>query len=266
MMAMLSCTPNVMRHFRYHQGISLVELIISITLSLLVLLFAMSLIFSIKSSFLTQFDSTDTHETARFAIDNISRSIRQAGYINFDFNNSLQVVPSTSSADISGLDANSLSATSSDLSSPLGISVNYSDVLAIRYFGSGVSASGDGTITNCAGFSVPGPTSSGTASQDRGWSIYYVAYNLNKEPELFCKYQSVNSKNGSMSWNAQAIVKGVESFQVLYGVDTSSPFTGHATKFLNASTINALDAGLSLVGDSDAEKKLTSIGKHSGRK
>jgi len=194
MMAMLSCTPNVMRHFRYHQGISLVELIISITLSLLVLLFAMSLIFSIKSSFLTQFDSTDTHETARFAIDNISRSIRQAGYINFDFNNSLQVVPSTSSADISGLDANSLSATSSDLSSPLGISVNYSDVLAIRYFGSGVSASGDGTITNCAGFSVPGPTSSGTASQDRGWSIYYVAYNLNKEPELFCKYQSVNSK------------------------------------------------------------------------
>jgi len=73
-------------------------------------------------------------------------------------------------------------------------------------------------------------------------------------------------QNGSMSWNAQAIVKGVESFQVLYGVDTSSPFTGHATKFLNASTINALDAGLSLVGDSDAEKKLTSIGKHSGRK
>ena len=48
----------------------------------------------------------------------------------------------------------------------------------------------------------------------RGWSIFYVAANGDGEAELRCKYR------GASGWGADAIVRGVDSFQVLYGVDT----------------------------------------------
>ncbi|MFC5400381.1 PilW family protein [Undibacterium jejuense] len=249
------CCYDSESHLQQNRGFTLVELMVSVTLSLLLLLIASGLIFSTKSVFLTNADYADTQETARFALDNIGRSLRQAGFVNLDFNNAPQITPSIASADVGGLDANSLSAASSDLSSPLGVSVNSSDVLAVRFFGSGTSSGGDGSITNCAGFSVPAPSSAETVDEDRGWSIYYVSNDINKEPELFCKYQSVNSKGGSISWNAQAVVKGVESFQVLYGIDTNEPANGSASKFLNATAINALDAGLVLSGATEAEKK-----------
>ncbi|MFZ6693405.1 PilW family protein [Undibacterium sp. SXout20W] len=236
-------------------GIGLIELMISLALGLLVLLIGTALIISTKSSFLTQSDHLDIQESASFALDNVARSLRQAGYVNYDFNNSPQITPSSASADIVGMDGSAVSPTADDISSPSNSSINSSDLLGIRFFGRGGIGSGDGTITNCAGFSVPAPSSSDTADEDRGWSIYYVAYNANREPELFCKYQSINSKSGAMGWSAQAIVKGVESFQVLYGVDTSNPTNGSANKFLNASAINALDANLELVGITSAELK-----------
>ncbi|MFZ6845990.1 PilW family protein [Undibacterium sp. RuTC16W] len=231
-------------------GLTLVELMISIGLGLLVVLSATALVVSTKTLFMTQTDGNDTQDTARFALDNISRQLRQTGFVNYDFSNSPQVTPSTASADLGGLDANSVTATSTDISSPLGSAVNFSDVLAVRFFGSGASANGDGTMSNCAGFSVPAPVSSNTADQDRGWSIYYVGKDANNEPELICKYY--DSVNGN--WNAQSIVKGVESFQVLYGLDTNVPPDGLANKFLTATDINALDNTLVLVGATAAAK------------
>jgi len=231
-------------------GLTLVELLISIAVGLLVVLAATGLVVSTKKLFLSQTEGNETQDTTRFALDNISRSIRRAGYVNYDFSNSFQITPSKAQADIIGMDANSVTATSNDISSPRGSAVNFSDLLAVRFFGSGKTGSGDGTVSNCAGFSVPEPVSSNTADQDRGWSIYYVANDANGEPELFCKYFSPDTGQ----WNAQSIVKGVESFQVLYGVDTSNPTDGSANKFLTATALNALDATLVLVGDTPDQK------------
>ncbi|MBI3285742.1 MAG: PilW family protein [Burkholderiales bacterium] len=229
---------------------TLVELMISITLGLLVILAATGLVLSTKSLFITQTDGNDTQDTARFALDNISRSLRQTGYVNYDFTSAPQITPSTASADLAGLDANSVSATSTDISTPLNSSVNFSDVLAVRFFGSGKTGNGDGTMSNCAGFSVPEPTSSNTADQDRGWSIYYVANDDNDEPELLCKYY--DSVKGT--WSAQSIVKGVESFQVLYGLDTNTPTDGLANRFLTATDVNKLDDNLVLEATTEPEK------------
>jgi len=237
-------------------GLSMVELMVSLTLGLLVLLVATTLLFTTRASFSLQTDHSDIQESASFAIDNIARSLRQAGYVNLDSSSSPQITAATSSADIVGLDASTLSATNSDIAGAVQSKTNFSDVLAIRFFGAGNSISGDGTVTNCAGFPIPAPISSDTADEDRGWSIYYVVENANKEPELFCKYQSINSKNGNMSWSAQAIIKGVESFQVLYGIDISRSDLGGVKKFLTASEINALDLGLDLVGDTATERKI----------
>lgn len=226
---------------KLQSGLTIIELMISITLGLLVILSATGLVISTKSLFVTQTDIVDTEDTARFALDNIARSIRQAGYINYDFSNSVMITPASASADLAGMDANSVAATSTDISTPLGTSVNNSDLLAVRFFGSGNPPNGDGTMSNCAGFSVPAAISPDT---DRGWSIYYVALDANNEPQLMCKYYS-NSGN----WTAQAIVKGVESFQVLYGLDTNTPSNGLSNKFLTATNINALDQSLGLSGN-----------------
>jgi type IV pilus assembly protein PilW len=231
-------------------GLTLVELMISITLGLLVVLAATGMVVSTKGLFISQTDGNDTQDSARFALDNISRSLRQVGYVNYDFTNSPQITPDVASADLAGLDANSVSATSDDISSPLNSGVNFSDVLAVRFYGSGNTANGDGTMSNCAGFSVPAPVSVNTADQDRGWSIYYVANDANNDPELFCKYYDAVSGK----WTAQSIVSGVESFQVLYGLDTSSPTDGLANKYLTASDINTLDSALILNGATAAEK------------
>lgn len=233
-------------------GLTIAELMISLSLGLLVILGSTALVVSTKTLFITQTDGNDTQDTARFALDNIARQLRQTGYVNYDFSNpsNVQVTPSTASADLAGMDANSVSATSTDISTPLNTSVNSSDVLAIRFFGSGTGASGDGTMSNCAGFSVPAPMSASKADTDRGWSIYYVSLDANNEPQLMCKYLGNNG-----NWSAQALVKGVESFQVLYGLDTNTPSDGLSNQYLTASGINALDANLNLTGTTAAQKQ-----------
>jgi type IV pilus assembly protein PilW len=49
-------------------------------------------------------------------------------------------------------------------------------------------------------------------------------------------------------------VRGVDSFQVLYGLDTDSPADGVPNQFLNARAIGALDAALPPLGATAAER------------
>jgi type IV pilus assembly protein PilW len=68
------------------------------------------------------------------------------------------------------------------------------------------------------------------------------------EAELRCKYK------GEHSWGSDAIVRGVDSFQVLYGIDTDTPADGIPNRYLNAAAIAALDADLLLDGATAAAK------------
>jgi type IV pilus assembly protein PilW len=106
--------------------------------------------------------------------------------------------------------------------------INGSDVLAIHFSGS--ANKHDLGMINCAGFAVRRATS---ASDDLGWSIFYVAKNTLGESELRCKYR------GSQQWQSQALIAGVESFQVLYGVDTDGD--GFCNITLNATAIDDHD-------------------------
>jgi type IV pilus assembly protein PilW len=54
------------------------------------------------------------------------------------------------------------------------------------------------------------------------------------ETELRCKYRSASG------WGADAIVRGVDSFQVLYGVDTDTPPDGVPNTYLNATAVQAI--------------------------
>ncbi len=227
-------------------GLTLVELMISLTLGLLVAMAATALLVSSKAGYAAQDDGTRIQDTGRYAIESIARAVRQAAYENWDRGEAPIVADPVFSANITGLDARSLKENSDGMISPLTTSVNGSDVLAVRFFGVGGGANGDGTILNCAGFGVGAPNSQSTADEERGWSIFYVAVDSSGEPELRCKYRG---KNG---WTADGIARGVESFQVLYGLDTDAD--GLPNQFLSAAAINDMDDALVLAGEDAAAK------------
>lgn len=220
-------------------GMTIVELMISITLGLLVVMAATALLVSAKTSYTSQDNAIRVQETGRYALEIIARSVRQAAYENWDSDEAPVIAAADLSANIAGLDAHSLKESANGIEAASTASVNGSDVLAVRFFGAGAGSNGDGTIINCAGFGVPAPLSGETAEQDRGWSIFYVA-SSNGEPELRCKYR------GKSAWASDAIARGVESFQVLYGLDSDED--GLPNTFLTATAINAMDSMLVLEG------------------
>ncbi|HVL76105.1 MAG TPA: PilW family protein, partial [Noviherbaspirillum sp.] len=215
------------------------------------------LLLSTRSSFLTQDDDIHLHDSARFAFELIARSVRQAAYENWDTDEAPVLAADDLTPNIRGLNARRLSASTAGGVDPLAASgspVNGSDVLAVRFFGSGPPATpgawtgGDGTVLNCAGASVPTVQSLDEAEERRGWSIFYVARSASNanEPELYCKYR------GPGAYAATAIVPGVESFQVLYGVDIDGD--GMPERYLHAGQVDALDDALVLTGASPAEQ------------
>ncbi|RBA23935.1 type IV pilus assembly protein PilW [Herminiimonas fonticola] len=223
------------------RGWTITEMMIAITLGLFILLTTMGLLLSSKTAYVMQDQNATIHETGRYVIEVLSRSVRQAGYENWN-NGSMPMLTGTDfSANVIGMDAMTLKKTTAGLDGATATDVvNGSDVLAVRFFGE--SAYGeDGAVLNCAGLAVAGPASIQVADQERGWSIFFVAKDAAGEPELRCKYQS------KTSWNADAIARGVESFQVLYGIDADG--NGSPEQFLNADRIDALDDRLLLIGD-----------------
>lgn len=216
-------------------GLTLVELMISIAVAMFIVLAGTALLVSAKSNYVAQTENVRIQETGRFALEVIARVFRQAAYANLDPLEGGIASIDTAGAAIIGMDARSLKSRSPGITAPLGKSINGSDVLAVRYFGAGEGRDGDGSILNCAGFGVGAPSKKHATESDRDWSIFYVAEDGSGEPELFCKYI------GNESWASQSIARGVESFQVLYGLDTDAD--GMPNRFLNATEVGALSNG-----------------------
>jgi type IV pilus assembly protein PilW len=236
------------RPIRYKQGVTLVELMVSMTIGMFVVIATTSLFSAVKTSYVTQDEISRIDEQGRFVLEGISRAIRQAGHENWDVSEAPVVAAAPWNASIIGLDASTLKETTPGIESPVKAVSNGSDVLAVRYFGSGTGTNGDGTVLNCAGFGVAAPSTQSTAERERAWSVFFVGVDSSGEPELRCKYM------GKTSWSADAIARGVESFQVLYGVDIDDD--GIANRFVNAASVHILDQGIVPEGESAAERSL----------
>jgi type IV pilus assembly protein PilW len=237
--------PHMAARCHSQAGLTIVELMVAITVGLLVVLAATALLLSTKTGYLFQDEGARLQETGRYAIESITRTVRQAGYENWDTGVTAILIPPEISANIVGLDASSLKERSIGIDAPLAKSVNGSDVLAVRFVGSGTGPGGDGTLLNCAGFGVAAPID---LEADRGWSIFYVATDSSGEPELRCKYV------GKTSWNTEAVARGIESLQVLYGVDLDAD--GLPNQFFTATAINHLDRSLVLEGPNATARAL----------
>jgi type IV pilus assembly protein PilW len=229
------------------RGVGIVELMVALTVGALVMLGASAMLLSTSASYARHAAASRLNDNGLYALESITRALRQTALINWHTDTEDAPVDTLGehSANISGLDARTLRTAGDGIDNPLTGSVNGSDVLAVRYFGIGSGAGGDGSVLNCAGFGV----ASAASESGRGWSIFYVATDSGGEAELRCKYR------GDSGWGADAIVRGVDSFQVLYGLDTDAVPDGVANGYVNASTLDALDAALLPVGADAAERE-----------
>lgn len=223
-------------------GLTMVELMVAVTIGLLVLLLAASMLVSASRGHGAQEEAARLDDSGRFAIETIAHAVRQTAFVNWDRSDAGIAAVADAPARIAGMDNRSLVKTAELISDPQPDVANGSDVLALRFSGAGPAPGGDGSMTSCAGF--------GAGDGEEGWSIFYVGRSATGDTELRCKYR------GSSSWGADAIVGGVDSFQVLYGVDTDVPADGMANLYVNATVVAALDDGLALAGSDDTEREL----------
>jgi type IV pilus assembly protein PilW len=224
----MSRRPSLPRHLR-QAGLTLPEMMVAVAIGLAVVLAAARLLELANGAYAAQVESAALDDAGRYALELVGRAVRQAAHadpLQMDLSAPLDALP----ARLAGLDARSLGSATAGIGAPLAGVANGSDVLAVRFPGAGAGAGGDGSVLDCAGF--------GVGAGEEGWSIFYVAKNADGEAELRCKYR------GAGSWSADAVVAGVDSFQVLYGLDTDTPRDGAANRYVNADAIRALDTAL----------------------
>lgn len=212
------------RHQR-NQGMTLVEVMVSLVIGLLVSLAAVTSLIVTRQGFSTVDASSQLRDNGRFAADLIQRVSLQAGYKDPQYAIA-PPSPKDVQDDLDGLipasvtGFNNAIAKTDDLTTATARSsgvVGYgSDVLILRYqtakLNNDISTTADGTMIDCAGNAI---TTSPADRNDRMVSIFYVAVGSDGEPSLMCS----RSANGLAPYSPQPIVQGVENFQVLYGVD-----------------------------------------------
>lgn len=164
-------------------------------------------------------------EQAAYAIEVIRRAVQQAGHVNAA--SAMPAVPARPfDGAVNAIDNSTVAAGTPAIDMPVHGAHLGSDVLVVRFAGDA-----SGVIVNCAGFPVS-PSLDGT--DDRGISIFHIALDTLNEPELRCKYR------GPSQWSSQAIASGVESFQILFGIDTDDD--GLPNDFVSASRLAAMEA------------------------
>ncbi len=195
-------------------------------LSLLVALAAASLLHVSNGDFLHNGANTRLDDSGRFAMAIITQALRQAGYPGEPGAAAAGVAPLA----LEGRDNAGVATDADGLGVPLP-AINRSDALAIRYAPTAIAgAEGGGAMLNCAGF----PSAAG----EWAWSIFYLAQASDGVAELRCKYK------GAHAWGSDAVIRGVDAFHVVYGIDTDTPRDNIPNLYLTASDIDARDAAL----------------------
>ncbi|WP_232073168.1 PilW family protein [Variovorax sp. RA8] len=204
---------------------TLVELLVAMVVGLLIVLAATSALLAARRGFTTVDSASQLRDNARFATSLIQRLAVQAGYrdvSNVATKRSATVGSGASALPyVFGFDNALASRTSLDNGSPRP-SGSFGDVLVLRFQptetfpGSGKADSG---MIDCAGQPADTPASN---RDDARTSVFFVDMSNDGEPALKC----YRSDTGSPPFDsAVTLIRGVENFQVLYGVDGVNPGT-----------------------------------------
>jgi len=197
------------------RGLTLVELLVALVIGLLISLAAISSLVVTRQGFNAVDAASQLRDNGRFAADLIQRITLQAGYkiplyavtlpSQQDLTNDAAGLIASNITGFNNalVDTTDLTTAATRTSSVLGYG---SDVLVLRFQGS------DGSIIDCSGATsavIP------ASRNERMVSVFHVALDPDGEPALMCS----RSVDGVAAYTTQTLVRGVENFQVLYGVD-----------------------------------------------
>lgn len=221
------------------RGFTLVELLVALVLGTLIALAAVTSLTVARRGFATVDAASQLRDSTRFASDLIQRIANQSGFLDvayavnsvtnegggappppyaFGFNNA---VLTTATAPMPGddLNDNRTASTAGCAAAADTACVNGADILVLRYHTPATIAGGtigDRSTINCAGVTQD---LASVSRDDLVVSAFHVALSRG-EPSLMCSHQDAA---GAWQSAAQPVIQGVESFQVLYGVDGVTP-------------------------------------------
>ncbi|MFT5533904.1 MAG: type IV pilus assembly protein PilW [Burkholderiaceae bacterium] len=181
---------------RMERGFGLVEVMVSISISLVVILAVTGLYLTQKSTYATQGALSLVQENARYLMRSMTRDLRLSGYRDINASTTFPINAAGSKLFVDAQNDGGL---------------NASDALTVLFYGaSDTSGVADGSIRDCLGNAIGRDT---VVTQ-----IYTVKTDpVSQEPSLFCTIGLVSAP----------IVIGVESLQMLFIVDID----GAGTRF-----------------------------------
>ena len=203
-------------------GLTMVELLVAMVIGLLISLAAISALLISRQGFSAVDASSQLRDNGRFVADLIQRLGVQSGFKDATYAATppppvLSGLPTNPDPNVMGFNNALLDATNpltAFTARVAGVDGYGSDILILRYQpaetfpGSGVT---DRSMIDCAGVASAIPAIN---RYDRVPSILHVDVSTG-EPSLMCT--TLNAATGVFS--TQPIIRGVENFQVLYGVD-----------------------------------------------
>lgn len=220
------------------RGFSLVELMVGMALGLIAAAAAGAALLAAHAAYLATTDRVLIEERGQRALAIASMLLRQAGWPGEPASGSASpALPVVSGADNCGQPA--MAAVPACAKAAVG----QGDALLVRFSGSGrpaAPAQPDDTMTDCSGYPVAARTAGTEATAGYvAENLLYVAAGADGVPQLLCRYPA--RRNGLIDgsgWTSGALVRGVESLQLRYGLDLDHD--GRPERFETASTIPAL--------------------------
>ena len=212
--------------FSAQRGVTLVELLVSLVLASLITLAATALYSVTLSSYRTVDAGQEIQENGRFALEVIGQAARLTGYQNYtqrdgDGDDNTRRFVVSSFPTVRGFNNSKITVTTNitnDGATNNG-GINQSDTLALRFHGSSSLADAskpDGSMIDCQGVAQNYPLN----GDDVALSLFWVANDSVGEPSLQCISRG-DPTAATLNRNTQPILKGVDTFQVMYGLDTN---------------------------------------------
>lgn len=225
------------------QGLTLVELMVAMAISLVIALAAIAALTVARRGFNTVDAASQLRDNGRFATDILQRLGVQTGYRDVAWATTERKretgVATNPDPDVFGLNnASRAATTAADAGTARAVgSAGYgSDILVIRnqaaetFPGSGIA---DRTMINCLG-----GTTGTTIAADRDDRMVNILHVADSQGELSLMCTSTTTGINPVAGATQPLVRGVENFQVLYGVDGSTAAEpNRADRFLRADQI-----------------------------
>ncbi|MDA8521930.1 PilW family protein [Acidovorax sp. NCPPB 4044] len=212
------------------RGLTLIELMVAMTISTFVALAAIAALIISRQGFTSVDAESQLRDNARFATELIQRLGVQTGYRDIQFAATVAPPNTTGLAadpDPNVFGLNNRSRTESNAwdegtawsSSAAGYG---SDILVLRFqvaaapWSTASSPESDKAVIDCSGNTIAAVP---TDRNDRMLSILHVASGSDGDLSLMC----TRSNPATGSFEARPLIRGVENFQVLYGVDGIGP-------------------------------------------